>query len=126
MPPDLERPIEYRLTWILTSDLELGFHGEHVDFCWRPYDERSVDARAAYRKLMDSIKREGILHPLITHRGHCLVGQRRLEIAKQWRIPGVWCYEITEDVSQWDRWDIKRLALFKERMYGSSLQQFMG
>lgn len=124
MPPD--SPIQAKLRFYNIDDLTLGLDVEKVSFCWRPYEERSPEARAAYDKLRDSIRRDGLLHPIIAWRGHVLVGQRRVEICRTLGHRVIPAYEITEDVSNWDRWDIKRLNRFKERMYGSSLQQFMG
>jgi len=108
-------PIEYNLISVKSSELELGYHGSHTDFVWRPYEERSEEARADYDLLEESILKDRLQKPLITFNGHVLIGMRRLEIF--WKHFGfseeIACADILEDVYLWDRYDILRLNEMK-------------
>ncbi len=114
--------IKYKLTKFRANQLKLGFKGEHCDFTWKPYDERSPEARAAYDALRADMIRVGMLRPLITYQGHVLIGMRRFEIEVSITGERVWldCYEVMEDVSQWGRDDIDRLEEFKKQVYGNT------
>jgi len=119
----------HRRTYRL-DHLELGFRGKHVHFTWRPYEERSEEARAAYDRLEADIRERGMLHPIITHRGHVLIGQRRVEILrKDWAdlSDEVECVEIDEDVSAWTGHDVfDRLEAFKRELYGEDAEAWVG
>ena len=107
-------PIKYTaIKNVQLSILKLGFHGDHVDFDWRPYTKRSEAARADYDKLYDSIFNEGIKRPIITHGLCVLIGMRRVEIGIALGVESVDCLDITEDVSKWTRDDIPRLNAMK-------------
>ena len=97
---------------IATAELSPGFHGEHVDF------ERNLhEDSASYAALAADIAANGIRNPLITHRGHVLIGMRRWEIATRLGIPSVRCLDITEDVSKWGRDDIYvRLQALRDQL----------
>jgi len=109
-------PVDFRVVTVSLDDLILGFHGEHVDFEWRPYDERKREHRADYDRLIVSVFHLGILSPLITYMRHVLIGMRRAEIGMRVGIKEVSCWEIVEDVSQWTRTDIARLNALKEKV----------
>lgn len=109
------KPIETTTIKARPTALILGLHGDHVDFDWRPYWKRSPEAQKDYDALVVSLFHHGMKMPVITHKGHVLIGMRRVEIMRridpESKIP---CVEITEDVSKWDRNDIPRLAALKK------------
>ncbi len=109
------KPIPYELKEVSISELSLGYHGSHTDFVWRPYEERSEEARADYDLLKESILKHRIKKPLITFKGHVLIGMRRAEIfANNFNeSEKLLCAEILEDVYLWDRNDIPRLNALK-------------
>lgn len=111
-------PIPYKIVTIPIPDLKLGYHGSHTDFVWRPYDERSEEAREDYDRLEDSIIKYGVKKPIITFQNHVLIGMRRVElILKHYGIfEEIACAEITEDVYLWDRNDIPRLNELKKEI----------
>jgi len=133
----------HRRTYRL-DELVLGFDGEHVHFTWRPYEERRPEAREGYDRLEADIRERGLLHPIITHRGHVLIGQRRVEILRKidaeggsfhdtlaqlpmfrpaWVVP---CVEIDEDVSRWTAHDVfERLEAFKRQLYGADAEAWV-
>lgn len=63
-------------------------------------------------------------HPLITYKGHVLIGQRRFEIMCN-RVDEFECIEILEPVEHWTTSDIDRLTRFKESIY-PDMQDFIG
>lgn len=111
--------IEHKLMYFLSEDLAPGFKGDKVDFTFRAFSERSTEAQIAYRELEADLYMNGIQQPLITYQGRVLIGMRRFEILKD-RIDGFQCFEIQEDVFNWDRDDIDRLESFKAEMYGDT------
>ncbi len=114
----MKGPIEYKIVSLYGNELQLGYHGSHVDFVWRPYDERSEEHRKDYDLLEVSILKDRIQKPLITFKGHVLIGMRRTELF--WKHYGlqeqIACAEIQEDVYLWDRNDLPRLDELKERI----------
>lgn len=110
------RPIATTRLRIRPGELILGFHGDHVDFDWKPYHQRSPEHQALHDRLLVSIFHHGVKKPVITHRGHVLVGQRRVEIARR-LYPDVKldCIEIEEDVARhWTEHDVfERLPILK-------------
>ena len=97
--------------------LTLGFTGARIRFDYRPYAERSPDARADYDRLIVSIFHKGILAPLITtHDHHVLIGMRRAEIGRRLGIEKVRRLQVDEDVTQWWRDDVERLNALKAQM----------
>ena len=114
----MKGPIEYKIVSLYPDDFELGYHGSHVDFVHRPYKERSPEHRADYDKLEQSVLKNHIQKPIITFRGHILIGMRRAEIfIKHFGyFEQILCAEIQEDVYLWDRNDLPRLDELKERI----------
>ncbi len=110
--------IQYKLIYLYPDDFTLGYHGVHVDFVWRPYKERSPEARADYDLLEQSILKDRLKKPIITFRGHVLIGMRRVEIFTKHfgYFEQIACAEIQEDVYLWDRNDIPRLDELKEHI----------
>lgn len=102
------------------EDLVQGFQGERIDFTYRPYGRRSTEARAAYDELRRDLEQRGMQHPLITHRGHILIGMRRFEIMRALGQDTFDCLEIDEDVSQWWRDDLPRLEALKAHYYAKA------
>lgn len=113
-------PVKHRLTSVRLGGVELGFHGKHVDFDWRPYDERRPEARAGYDRLEQDLRLRGMRNPIIVHRGHVLIGMRRVEILRKFLHPRTMlrAVEIEEDVAAWVSADIDRLQAFKRELYG--------
>jgi len=109
--------VEYR-----ARDLILGYSGDHVDFDWRAYDDRSLVERESYDQLKENLIERGMLFPLITYGNHVLIGMRRTEIMICLHGPNIIlrCRSIVEDVQKWTRDDIKRLELYKEKLYSRS------
>lgn len=116
--------IQYKIKLYKSADLQLGFQGNSCCFDWRPFDRRSAEAQAAYLKLKDSLHAVGVRDPLITYRGHVLVGQRRFEIMRD-RVPVFVCYEVLEKVEDWRGPDIERLDAFKREKY-PAMDQYIG
>lgn len=110
----------YRADW-----LTLGFVGRSCSFEHRPYSDRSAEARAAYDRLRASLESEGLKDPLITYKGHVLIGMRRFEILRESRL---WfpCIEVDEPVEDWRSEDIDRLTAFVRGAYGCRHAQFIG
>lgn len=110
-------PIPHRIEQRRIGDLKLGFTGEYVDFSWRPYAKRTDEARADYDRLIVSLWHDGCLKPVITYKGHVLIGMRRIEImTRLYPCQFVDCVEILEDVSRWTRDDLPRLEALKEKI----------
>lgn len=110
-------PIPYRIITVPIVELTLGFHGEHVDFEWRPYCRRTEEAKADYDRLLVSLWHNGMKVPPITFRRHVLIGMRRIEIMRRLNYHAIIeCAEIQEDVQMWDRDDIPRLQALKARV----------
>lgn len=101
-----------------TSELQPGFSGDRIDFDFRPYSKRSPEARKDYDRLKADLLSRGMLDPLITHKGHVLIGMRRFEILKD-RQDTFECIEIDEDVSLWWRDDLPKLEWLKQTYYAS-------
>jgi|TARA_Y100000310_G_scaffold335623_1_gene418106 hypothetical protein len=112
------KPISYKIVTIPITDLKLGYHGSHTDFVWRPYHERSEEARADYDLLEQSIIKYGVKKPVITFKNHVLIGMRRIELLLKHHgiFEEIACAEITEDVYLWDRNDIPRLDELKKEI----------
>lgn len=106
-------PIPYTVMRLPLRDLRLGFKGKRISFSWRPYPDRTPKAREDFDRLIVSIYHHGILCPLITHRGHVLIGQRRAEIGQRLGIETVECWDVEEDVTKWWRPDVARLDQLK-------------
>lgn len=109
-------PIHYALSECRVDELSLGLKGQAITFDWRPYAKRSAAARADYDRLRASIAAEGIWFPVITWRGHVLIGMRRVEIARALGIRWVQVAEVSEDVRRWWRHDLPRLDRLKAEL----------
>ena len=112
------KPITYKIVTIPITELKLGYHGSHTDFVWRPYEERSEEARADYDLLEQSIIKHGVKKPVITFKNHVLIGMRRIELIEKHygMLEEIVCAEITEDVYLWNRDDIPRLNELKKEI----------
>ena len=77
-----------------------------------------MEAQQSYQRLRNDLMQNGMNDPLITWKGHVLIGMRRFEIMCELGAVAFRCYEILEDVSLWTRDDIERLQQFKEAAYG--------
>ena len=116
------RPVRYAPGSERSDCLELGLHGEHIDFEWRPYAQRSPEARADYDKLVVSLFHDGQLKPVIVWtdraegiwRTHVLTGMRRVAILRRFggdALVDIVC--IQEDVRLWTLADLPRLEALK-------------
>jgi len=108
-------PIQYVEVVERLAGLALGYRGERVDFCWRPYERRPADHRRDYDRLVASIRAQGIQRPLITFGRHVLIGMRRAEIGLALGLETARCWRILEDVHDWHGSDIARLNALKAR-----------
>lgn len=115
------RPIPFRRTVYEADELDLGLETPSVSFSWRPYDKRRPEARESYDALAADIAVQGILYPVITFRGHVLIGMRRVEIARKLGIRVIQAAEITEDVTAWTGADLPRLERLKAGLYGADV-----
>ena len=120
-PPLSVGPITTYNPW----DLTLGLQAKHVSFDHRIYAARSEDARRAYDRLLADVEANGLKHPIIIFDGHVLIGMRRLEIARILGFDTIAAYEIAEDVTKWDRYDIQRLEALKRNLY-PDVDRWMG
>lgn len=93
-------PPRHRLIKCDPATLKFGAHFEHVDYDWRPFEERTPEAQADYQRLFWDVKKRGILNPLIAWRGHVLIGMRRCEIAEMLGIELVPVWEILDDLNE--------------------------
>lgn len=112
--------VEHVRTLRKVGGLQLGFHGAHVDFDHRPYDQRTPEGRAAYDRLADSIRREGVRSPIIVHGPHVLAGMRRVEILRGLGCAGdvrLEALDVTEDVACWTSADVDRFMAWKAGLY---------
>ena len=101
------------------DELTLGLDTPQVCFSWRPYAERGAEARAAYDALRRDLEARGPLYPIITWRGHVLIGMRRVENLRDLGYESVHAAEILEDVRTWTGHDVfVRLEDFKRELYG--------
>ncbi len=120
----MPRPIKFKKVKYRRSDLVMGFKADKVAFMYTDFKDRVPAAQRAYEELKADLLENGMKEPLITFRGHILLGIRRFEILRD-RQTWFSCYEIEEDVYHWDRDDIDRLEVFKKLMYGDT-PEFMG
>ena len=118
-------PIDHVAVNFRSVDLSLGFVGKHVSFEHRDFNDRTPEARGAYLRLKATLLRDGMRDPLITHKGHVLIGMRRFEILRRYMFQFP-CTEIMEDVSEWTRKDIKRLNALKRELYQGRELEFVG
>lgn len=81
------------------TTLKLGADYDHVNYCWRAFEQRPEDHQADYIRLERDIERNGIKNPLIVHGGCVLIGQRRCEIAVKLGIRSVPIWDILDDIS---------------------------
>jgi hypothetical protein len=114
-------PIPIELVDVPLGELVLGYAGERVSFCWRPYEFRTPDHQADYDRLIVSVFHHGIQTPLITCRppgrtDHVLIGMRRAEIGRRLGLETVRCARILEDVHDWHGSDLARLAALKQQL----------
>ena len=114
---DSRKSIPHRRRTYRACDLVQGFKGDRIDFSYRPYEERSAEAQADYDALHQDLLARGMLNPLITFKGHILIGMRRFEIMRELGQSEFPCIEVLEDVSKWWRDDLPRLEALKT-MYG--------
>lgn len=115
----IAKSIPYGLTIRHVNFLTLGFAGDHINFDWRPYSERTPEAREDYDRLEADIRQNGILNPVIAYKDHVLIGMRRVEIARKLGIELVTVAQIDErqeDVSKWWKYDVERLNRLKEEL----------
>ena len=91
--------LSYNTTSRNPNDLKLGGHFNHVDYCWKPYEKRSLEHQEDWGRLFNHIQKHGIENPLIVFEDCVLIGQRRCEIAVIQKIPSVSCLEITTDIT---------------------------
>lgn len=92
------------------ADLVCGYENEHgLRFRHKSYDQRSPAAQAQYDRLKAHLSEHGMLNPIITYKGHVLIGQRRFEIVKETQetIPTL---EVLEPLHEWRVTDVTALT----------------
>lgn len=109
--------VQHRRATFHRDQLQSGFVGETCSFEHRPLHERSEGDRRRYEKLRRHLAEHGMLNPLITYKGHVLIGMRRFEILKDSQ-EYFECVEITENVETWKSQDVTRLQNFKTKLNG--------
>jgi len=101
--------------YVNARELTCGYRAEKVHFSYKPRSERRPERQQYFDKVIVSVWRYGVRNPLITFENHILVGMTRHEVMTKFNPDYVFkCWEIQEDVSQWDRHDIKRLDELKK------------
>ncbi len=101
--------MKHHLYTARTADLVPGFKGETCDFTFRPVEDMNPDQLASYEALREDIIENGIRNPVITYRGHVLIGMRRWMIARELGIDDLESCEIDENMGQWRLHDVRRL-----------------
>lgn len=123
-----EVTISYMRTFYYATDLVNGFKGKSCSFEHREFKDRSLEAQVKYCQLANNLFVYGMKDPLITHRGHVLIGMRRFEIMSHGELfsnlfPAI---EILDEVSTWTLKEIRALQKFVDEVYGERRQEFMG
>ena len=109
--------VPYRVVVAKVAELVLGYDTDGgVNFEWKPYHQRTPEARRDYDRLEASIRAHGLKKPLLTYRGHVLIGMRRAEILAKLGVEHVACWEILDDVSKWATADLVKLDWLKARV----------
>ena len=109
------RPVLYNI-----KVLEPGYQNDVIGFHFKGYDNYSDRQKSDYDNLESNILRVGVTNPLITWRGHVLIGQRRLMIIKA--HPDklghiVRCLEVDQDMSTWGHSSVSNLVGSVRRIY---------
>ena len=110
--------VEHTRITYKSEDLISGFIGKSCSFEFRGYENMSPTGRARFDKLRKHLAANGLLNPLITYKGHVLIGMRRFEILKDTQAEFD-CVEITEEVENWTSQDITRFQNFKTKLNGN-------
>jgi len=112
--------MECRHHMVPTEMLTLGLDLEHVGFDWKPYENRTPEARIDYNRLVVSMFHCGIQKPVIvaSFKGnlHVLIGQRRGEIGPKIKYHQKPFLIIEEDVTFWTRADLDRLDILRKEI----------
>jgi hypothetical protein len=94
---------------MLVSDLEPGYHGDGIDFDFRPRRDRKGADLESWDALFRSVRERGLVNPLIVHGRHVLIGMRRWECAHVLGIKSCAVVNLLEPVRQWRLHDVRRL-----------------
>lgn len=102
------------------ADLMCGYKNNlGLRFRHRPYEERSPVAKAAYDRLREHLNEHGMLNPIITYKGHVIIGQRRFEIMRE-TVDEIHCLEVMEPLHEWRVTDVTVLTNAVKRIYYQS------
>lgn len=100
------------------DELTLGLKvSDEVWYKHAQYEERGPSAQAQYDRLKVHLTEHGMINPLITYRGHVLIGQRRFEILRETQETFD-CLEVDENMSEWTGRRVPILTQTVRKVYG--------
>lgn len=99
-----------------TDALVCGFRGREVEFKHKAYEERSGAQRAMYDRLRAHLAEHGMKNPIVTYKGHVLIGQRRFEVMKETEAE-IDCLEFTGDLHEWPIARVTEITNAVKRIY---------
>lgn len=91
---------------------------DEINYKHAEFHERGPSSQAQYKRLRAHLYEHGMLNPLITYRGHVLIGQRRFEIMRS-RQDYFECLEVNEDMSEWTASRVPILTQTVRKIYGN-------
>ena len=104
------------------SALVCGYKGRELHFKHKHYSERSDAQRAMYDRLRAHLAENGMFNPIVTHKGHVLIGQRRFEIMREW-VTEIDCLEIITDIYDWPIARVTEITNAVKRCYWKREQE---
>jgi hypothetical protein len=115
--------MNHYLTVHKTETLKPGFKGKTCSFEFREEADRAPTAQKRYKDLEKHLLEHGMKNPLITYKGHVLIGQRRFMILKNVQT-SFKCVELLEDVENFTTPDLVRLNNFNTKLCGDEVPRF--
>jgi hypothetical protein len=101
--------MKHILTTANVHDLTPGYHGDGIDFDFKPRQERTGADLADWDDLFRSVRTRGLINPLVCYGDHVLIGMRRWECAHALGIKTCRVVKLLEPVRQWRLNDVRRL-----------------
>lgn len=105
------------------DELVQGFKGKSCSFEFKPYEEMGPTWQQRFDRLKADLLQYGMKHPLVTYKGHILMGMRRFAVLKDVQ-EHYDCIEILEAVENFMGPDIVRLNNFNLEVNGSDHSRF--